>query len=162
MGWTVGLALCGWIVGASAAAAQGPGTAAPPVEPAQPPSTAPAAPPPAEVYSYNPQGRRDPFLNLLSRGDSLRPDDRPEGLAGELVNDVTVRGIVQTSEGFVAMLLSPENRTYIVHVNDQLLDGAIKAITVDAVVFSQDVNDPLSLIKQREVRKTIRALQEGK
>jgi hypothetical protein len=32
----------------------------------------------------------------------------------------------------------------------------VKTITQDAVVFSQDVSDPLSLVKQREVRKTIR------
>ena len=37
-----------------------------------------------------------------------------------------------------------------------MFDGTVKAITQDAVVFSQDVNDPLSLVKQREVRKAIR------
>ncbi len=36
------------------------------------------------------------------------------------------------------------------------MDGSIKSIAQDAVVFSQDVNDPLSLVKEREVRKTIR------
>ena len=39
---------------------------------------------------------------------------------------------------------------------DKLFDGVVKAVTQDAVVFSQDVNDPLSLVKQREVRKSIR------
>ena len=37
-----------------------------------------------------------------------------------------------------------------------MFDGSVKAITPDTVVFSQDVNDPLSLVKQREVRKSIR------
>jgi hypothetical protein len=36
------------------------------------------------------------------------------------------------------------------------MDGSIKAITNDSVVFSQDVNDPLSMVKQKEVRKTVR------
>ena len=40
--------------------------------------------------------------------------------------------------------------------NWYLMDGVVKSITQDAIVFSQDVNDPLSLVKQREVRKTIR------
>ena len=150
-----------------AAAAQTPPPPPPPV-PTQPPpagQTPPAtqAPPPAEVYSYNPTGRRDPFVSLLSRGaGDLRPDNRPEGVGGLLINDITVRGIVKTTDGFVAMLQAPDNRTYIVHVNDRLFDGTIKAITVDTLVFSQEVNDPLSLVKQREVRKTIRPLQEGK
>ena len=40
-----------------------------------------------------------------------------------------------------------------------LLDGAVKTITQDGVVFSQDVNDPLSLVKQREVPKRVRATE---
>jgi hypothetical protein len=36
------------------------------------------------------------------------------------------------------------------------MDGALKTITPAEVVFTQDVNDPLSLVKQREVRKAIR------
>jgi len=35
-------------------------------------------------------------------------------------------------------------------------DGSVKAITHEQVVFSQDVNDPLSLVKQREVAKPVR------
>jgi hypothetical protein len=37
------------------------------------------------------------------------------------------------------------------------MDGSVKTITADAVVFSQGGNDPLSRVKQREVRQTIRA-----
>ena len=43
-----------------------------------------------------------------------------------------------------------------VNAGDRVMDGTVKSITQDAVVFSQNVNDPLSLVKQREVRKTIR------
>jgi hypothetical protein len=42
------------------------------------------------------------------------------------------------------------------------MDGTVKTITEDTVVFSQDVNDPLSLVKQREVRKTLRTSEEGR
>ncbi|MBP1603936.1 MAG: hypothetical protein H6Q09_1108, partial [Acidobacteria bacterium] len=56
----------------------------------------------------------------------------------------------------------PDLRTYVVHPNDRLLDGTVKAITPDAVVIVQDVNDPLSLTKQREVRKTLRVAEEVK
>ena len=42
------------------------------------------------------------------------------------------------------------------------MDGTVKQITQDTVVFSQDVNDPLSLVKQREVRKTLRSSEEGR
>jgi hypothetical protein len=35
--------------------------------------------------------------------------------------------------------------------------GRVKAIVQDAVVFSQDGNDPLSLVKQKEIRKNLRS-----
>ena len=41
------------------------------------------------------------------------------------------------------------------------MDGTVKSIVQDAVVFSQDVNDPLSLVKQKEIRKTLRSRRGG-
>jgi type IV pilus assembly protein PilP len=139
------------------------------------PQAKPATPPPAGSqtsqaaagsqqqsgpgYSYDPAGRRDPFVSLLGRGGDLpsTAGSRPSGLAGLPINEVTLKGVLKSSKGeFVALLQSPDNHTFIVHPGDKVFDGTVKAITQDAVVFSQDVNDPLSLVKQREVRKTIR------
>jgi type IV pilus assembly protein PilP len=161
LSWIVGLALA---VGPLGATAAGQAAKTPPARPAaQAPAPAAQAPAPAEAYTYNPEGRRDPFVSLVTRGGDLKSAGaRPDGVAGMLINDVTVRGIVKSGEDFVAMLQAPDTKTYIVHVNDRLFDGSIKAITVRAVVFSQEVKDPLSLVKQREVRKPIRPLQEGK
>ncbi len=58
------------------------------------------------------------------------------------------------------MVQAPDNKTYIVRGGDKLMDGTVKSITADTVVFSQDVNDPLSLVKQREVRKAVRPLED--
>jgi Tfp pilus assembly protein PilP len=122
------------------------------------------APPPTENYSYDPAGRRDPFVSLLARGAdvTLTKDARPEGREGLGISDVSIRGIVRTRSAFVAMLQGPDNKTYIIHTGDKMLDGVVKAITADSVVFAQDVNDPLSLVKQREVRKMLRGPEEGK
>jgi Tfp pilus assembly protein PilP len=143
-----------------------PQTQAHPAAPAAPAGTgavtqAPAAPgPPAPdgVYTYDAQGRRDPFVNLLNRGDALRPAGapRPGGLQGLLINEIIVKGILKTRDGLVAVVQGSDNRTYIVHAGERVLDGSIKSIAQDAIVFAQDVNDPLSTVKQREVRKTIR------
>ena len=43
-----------------------------------------------------------------------------------------------------------------------MLDGTVKSIGVQGLVIIQEVNDPLSLIKQREVRRGLRAMDEGK
>jgi Tfp pilus assembly protein PilP len=133
----------------------------------QPQAAQPASPPAApttDSYSYDPGGRRDPFVSLLSRGTDAMAnrDARPEGREGLGIAEVSIRGIVRTRNAFVAMIQGPDNKTYIIHTGDKMLDGAVKAITADSVVFAQDVNDPLSLVKQREVRKMLRGPEEGK
>jgi hypothetical protein len=118
-------------------------------------SGAPAGP----GYSYDPAGRRDPFVSLLGRGGDVPAPGavRAQGLAGMLIGEVTVKGVMKTAKGdFVALLQAPDNHTYIAHSGDKVMDGAVKMITSAEVVFTQDVNDPLSLVKQREVRKSIR------
>ena len=45
---------------------------------------------------------------------------------------------------------------------DKLADGAVKAVTAEGLVIVQEVNDPLSLVKQREVRKPLRSLEDAK
>jgi len=62
----------------------------------------------------------------------------------------------------VAMIQGPDNKTYIVHPGDKLLDGAIKSITPQGLVIEQEVNDPLSVVKQREIRKLLRGLEDAK
>jgi hypothetical protein len=119
---------------------------------AQPPST-------GAGYTYDPAGRRDPFVSLAGRGAELptTAGARPPGVPGLLIQELTVKGVLKSPKGgFLALVQSPDNRTYIIRQGDKVFDGSVKAITADAVVFSQDVNDPLSLVKQREVRKAIR------
>ena len=144
---------------AGVASAQKPAAPAQPsAKPAQP-APAPAQPLPTidPGYVYEPSGRRDPFVSLLGRGDEKGPKTiRPAGLPGLLIGEITVKGVLRDRTGFIAMLQAPDNKTYTVRVGDKLLDGTVKAINKEQVIFSQDVNDPLSLVKQREVPKPVR------
>jgi type IV pilus assembly protein PilP len=143
----------------------------PPAQPAPatpPPATPPAGGQPAPqpeaakgtakpAYAYEPAGRRDPFVSLLGRGeDTAQQAARPSGVSGLMIGEVTVKGVLRDKSGFLAMLRAPDNKTYTVRVGDRLLDGSVKSINQDKVIFSQDVNDPLSLVKQREVPKPVR------
>ena len=83
-------------------------------------------------------------------------------MAGLLINEVSLRGIVKERNGFIALVQGPDKKTYAVRQGQRLFDGTVKSITEDTVVFSQDVNDPLSLVKQREVRKTLRSGEENR
>ena len=136
-----------------------------PAKPAQaaPPPRAAATPPAQEAYTYRPEGRRDPFTNLLGAGSKGEITSRKgEGAAGLTVAELSVRGVMQSRGALVAMVEGPDKKTYIVHQGDKLLDGTIKSITPQGLVVVQEVNDPLSLIKQREVRKMLRSLEDAK
>ena len=144
---------------AAAAAAQQPAKPAAPARGAAPPPSpaAQALPTIDPSYVYEPSGRRDPFISLVGRGNDPNPTGvRPQGLAGLLIGEVTVKGVLRDRSGFHALLHAPDKKTYTVRVGDKLLDGTVKSINQDRVIFSQDVNDPLSLVKQREVPKPVR------
>src|SRR5262249_47087100 len=70
-----------------------PQAAAPPTPGAQQPEkTGPG-------YTYDPAGRRDPFVSLLGRGGDLPTPagSRPAGLPGLLINEVTLKGVLKAS-----------------------------------------------------------------
>ena len=148
------------VLAGSPAAAQTAPPAAPPAQPAASQPQTPAAQPVEAAkpgYSYDPEGRRDPFQSLLGRGNDPQANaNRPSGVAGLLISDVSVKGILRDRTGFVAMIQAPEGKTFLVKAGDKLFDGKVKAISQDKVIFSQDVNDPLSLVKQREIPKAVR------
>ena len=142
-----------------------PGAPAPQGTPAEQKPAAPAPPPVPENYSYQRDGRRDPFTSLVGGGpgsDSGVVLRRGEGVAGIAVAELTVRGVMQSRNGLTAMIQGPDKKTYVVHVGDKLADGVIKAVTLQGLVIVQEVNDPLSLVKQREVTKRLRSLEDAK
>ena len=149
---------------------------------AQPPAKAPAGqqpaapapkpkvdlPAPPANFEYTVEGRRDPFLSLINRGADARTTDgnqavkRAEGVPGLMTSEITVRGIVQTRGEFVAMVAGVDGKVFSIRAGDKLADGVVRQVTSQAVVILQEVNDPLSLDKQREVRKLLRGGDEVK
>jgi Tfp pilus assembly protein PilP len=149
---------------AAAPAAAAPAPAATGV-PAEKQTTADKAESAAEPqgFAYNPEGRRDPFVSLLRRGaDARNSGPKMAGLGGLGVSEVSLRGVVVSQGAFVGILQGVDSKNYIVRVGDRLSDGTIRSITADSMVILQQVNDPLSLEKQREVRKLLRQTEEAK
>jgi Tfp pilus assembly protein PilP len=122
-----------------------------------------AVTPSQETYSYRAEGRRDPFVSLLNSGSDPQAQRKAEGLSGVLAGDAVLKGILKSRGTFLAIVQGPDGkRTYIVHPNDRFADGVVKAITANSMLILQEVSDPLSLTKQREIRKTLRAVEEVK
>lgn len=131
---------------------------------------APAAPKadaqPAAPYNYNAEGRRDPFQSLTGGGTGTDTKALPKptaaGIAGIRVDELSVRGIMQSRERLVAMVQGPDNRTYLIHQGDKLADGVVKSITPQGLVLVQDVSDPRAKEKTRDVRKLLRSPEDEK
>ena len=100
-------------------------------------------PPPAEPYTYDPAGRRDPFISLLARGAEqapgrktpgpLRARDRRCDAAGNPAEPRPLRchGLrTQRQDGHGA---TPARFC--------LLDGVIRSVTASGIVIMQEVND---------------------
>ena len=125
-------------------------------------------PTPPANFEYSPQGRRDPFLSLINRGKDQSTQNgalaakRAEGVPGMLAGEMTVRGIMQTRGAWVAMVAGPDGKVFTVRAGDKIADGVIRQVNAASVVILQEVNDPLSLEKQREVRKFLRGGDEVK
>jgi type IV pilus assembly protein PilP len=163
------LTLIGLSLGATVAHAQ----AAPPVASATPaPTPAAIAKTAAEKaedaaepqgFAYNPEGRRDPFVTLVRRGsDPRNAGPKVSGIGGLGTSEVSLRGVLNSQGAFVGILQGIDSKNYIVRVGDRLADGTVRAISRDSMVIVQQVNDPLSLEKQREVRKLLRQTEEAK
>ena len=130
--------------------------------PAPAPAAAPAQARGGRGYVYDSAGRRDPFAPLDHASDPRANAGKANGLAGLMINEATVKGVVKSRGRMLAMVQAPDNKTYIVRASDRLLDGEVRAVTAEAVVFVQNVNDPLSPVRQREIRKPLRIVEEGK
>lgn len=156
-----------FVLASVAAHAQAPPPAQAPAVPAAAPADDQLPSPPAD-FTYTAGGRRDPFLSLTTaKGPVILTDltSRPAGASGIAVDELTVRGILLSNGTFVAMVsgaAGAKGQTFSVKAGSRLLDGVVRAIDARSVVIVQQVSDPLSLQKQREVRKLLRTQEEGK
>ena len=143
---------------------QAPAPAAPPaVAPATVTTAVPALEP--QGYDYKPAGRRDPFISLVRRTTEAlgtSATSRPTGFAGLSTDEITMRGVMKGRDGWKALVRGTDNRTYYVKPGDELYDGTVKSVSADSMVIVQNVNDPLSDKKKREVRKLLRPAQEAR
>lgn len=113
-------------------------------------------------YQYQARGRRDPFVSLALGVNVLPPDVRPPGLAGMLIQEVSLRGIVKMQAGYIAMIQGTDNKSYFARTGEKLYDGSIQTIDDAKVVFRQEINDPLRIEKFQQVEKSLHPVEEVK
>ncbi len=116
---------------------------------------------PRNGYIYNGAGRRDPFISLakpLANDDSNRP--RRPGIEGFLLQETSLKGVVKAGDGWIAVLEGPDKKGYFVRIGQRMHDGVVTAIDAAGLTFRQEITDPLSPAKSRDVRRLLNSAQE--
>jgi hypothetical protein len=102
--------------------------------------------------SYDPAGRRDPFRSLLEGfGGPEEEEERPPGLPGMMIEELTLEGIIQVPDGILAFVQGRDKTSYILRPGTKLYNGEVKEILPKKVVFRQQVNDPKQLMPYQEI-----------
>jgi Tfp pilus assembly protein PilP len=123
------------------------GTAAAP-----PPGAAQTVAPPS-AFTYNPDGRRDPFKDLLTGRDM-----REKAATGEpqvLIDDLILFGIVKNKTTYTAMIGMPQGFPMFAKVGDKFTDGYVLSITESQVVLRKTHERGIPLIRPRDIVKEI-------
>lgn len=120
---------------------------------------------PTELFAqvYNPRGKRDPFINLQEVFRQEQPQvfipelpplsERPLGLVGLAISEVTVTGVAVGEGSRVVILRGVDDFTYLAREESKLFDGYVFEISEEEVVFIQEVLDP------RGGRETLRVVK---
>ena len=114
-----------------------------------------------EGFTYNPEGRRDPFRSPFGQGDPLKP--RPAGIVGMMVTEIDLVGVINDPKGGdMAMVTGSDAKGYFLRVGDQVYDGTVIAIDPDqgTVTFRQKVDDPRMIKPYRDIVKRVVPLDD--
>ena len=101
------------------------------------------------AQQYERQGKRDPFVNPLQAKQKIAPriltpppfSQRPPGLSGLLISEVTLVGTAASNKQRIAILRGTDKFTYIAREESRLFDGFLETITSEEVTFIREQFD---------------------
>jgi hypothetical protein len=104
----------------------------------------------ASGEEYLSSNKRDPFISPASFPAPPPPqravppplDQRPPGLSGLLISEVTVAGTASGPNQVVVLLKGIDKMSYIARPGNRLFDGHISGITGSEVIFIREEVEP--------------------
>jgi hypothetical protein len=102
---------------------------------------------------YNPEGRRDPFKDLLGGGDIGGKTGTGEGQSS--IEDLILIGIIKAKKGYTAVIGTAQGFPRFMNVGDKVADGYILRISASQVVFRKTHERGVPLMRPREIVKEI-------
>ncbi len=116
-----------------------------------------------QAQKYDSQGKRDPFVPLRTAvkevvaAPAAPPplDQRPPGLPGLLISEVTVAGTAGSERERLVILKGIDKATYLARAGSKLYDGALVSITDQEVIFTRETTDVRGKKKTTKVVKRL-------
>lgn len=99
-------------------------------------------------FLYRPKGRRDPFWNLL-QGKKQPKREQREGIAGMLIEELELEGILYKGGTYIALFKGPDGNPYDIKVGDSVYDGEVIKIDSNTVVFKRLLTIALGGTKEK-------------
>ena len=104
-------------------------------------------------FTYSPDGRRDPFKDLLG-GRDLK-EKSALGETQMFIDDLVLFGIVKNKSVYTALIGMPQGFPMFAKVGDKFADGYVLSITDTQVVLRKTHERGIPLIRPRDVIKEI-------
>lgn len=118
----------------------------------------PPVKPPEEIFekqapTYNSEGRRDPFKDLLAGSEVEEKGE--EGVTSYMIEDIVLIGIVKIKSKYIAIINGPQGFPYQIKVGDKFANGFVLTIDSSSVVFRQTHDRGVPLSSPRDITKEI-------
>ncbi len=106
-----------------------------------------------EIYTYDPRGKRDPFLSLVMM--LKQKPERKKGMTpfeSYSVDEINLLAIAWDNQKYYALILLPDKKSYTITEGMKLglYGGKVQKITKDAVVIREHLKDYRGEIKPRD------------
>jgi Tfp pilus assembly protein PilP len=118
----------------------------------QPPGAPPKIAPPTG-FTYSPEGRRDPFKDLLAGRDM-----REKAALGESeinIDDLILFGIIKHNNVYTAIIGMPQGFPKYVKAGDKFSDGYVLSVSESQVVLRKTHDRGIPLVRPRDIIKEI-------
>jgi hypothetical protein len=105
--------------------------------------------------TYNPEGRRDPFRDLLA-GQDPREKGKTLGIRQLAIEDAVLIGIVKHRGNLTAIINDTQGYPYYIKTGDNFLDGFVLNVNDSQVIFRKTKERGIPLINPKDIVKEIK------
>ncbi len=105
--------------------------------------------------TYNPEGRRDPFRDLLA-GQDPREKGKTQGISNLAIEDAILIGIVKHRGNLTAIINDSQGYPYYIKTGDNFLDGFVLNVNDSQVIFRKTKERGIPLSNPKDIVKEIK------